>query len=120
MVSAKVHEGPLPIALTVAQVAELIGVSRRQAYKLVKDGAIPSVRLGGSIRVPTDRFLEALEMQPQGRERHSPGQAPLSPLAPREAATNPLESASPALSGAKGSRGNEHESVYSDNPPAAA
>jgi excisionase family DNA binding protein len=70
MVTAKVREEPLPMTLTVAQVAALISVSRRQAYKLVNDGVIPSVRLGGSIRVPTVRFLEVLDLH--SRESVSP------------------------------------------------
>jgi excisionase family DNA binding protein len=46
--------------LTVEEAGRLAGISRRHAYKLVKEGAIPSVRLGGAIRVPTQRLLEIL------------------------------------------------------------
>jgi len=41
-----------PIVLRVAEVAPLLGVSRSKAYELVARGEIPSVRIGGSVRVP--------------------------------------------------------------------
>jgi len=34
------------LAVTVPEAAEMLGVSRWQAYKLVRTGAIPSVKLG--------------------------------------------------------------------------
>ena len=42
-------EGPF---LTVMELAELLRVSRRTAYILVSSGQVPSVRVGGSIRIP--------------------------------------------------------------------
>jgi excisionase family DNA binding protein len=50
----------LPTVVTVEQASRIVGVSRRHAYKLVKDGVIPSVRLGGAIRVPTHALLRLL------------------------------------------------------------
>ena len=47
--------------LTVEEAGQLAGISRRHAYHLVKTGGIPSVRLGGAIRVPTQRLLEVLD-----------------------------------------------------------
>lgn len=54
--------------LTVSQAAEALGVSRSTAYLLVREGALPAIRLRGSIRVPAgalshwlaDREAEAL------------------------------------------------------------
>lgn len=40
--------------LRVAEVAEALGIGRSKAYELVADGTIPSVRLGGCVRVPVD------------------------------------------------------------------
>lgn len=49
-----------PIALTVNEVAQLLGIGRDSAYALVRCGAIHSVRIGRLLRVPrseVDRFL---------------------------------------------------------------
>lgn len=41
-----------PRFLTVAEVAELMRVSRMTVYRMVHAGEIPSVRVGRSFRVP--------------------------------------------------------------------
>lgn len=38
--------------LTVKELAELLRVSQRTAYALVRNGDVPSLRVGGSIRIP--------------------------------------------------------------------
>jgi excisionase family DNA binding protein len=38
----------------VGEVADLIGCSKSEAYKLVASGELPSVRVGGLLRVPAD------------------------------------------------------------------
>ncbi len=46
--------------LTVAEVAELVRVSRMTVYRLVQAGELPAVRVGKSYRVPeaaVDAFL---------------------------------------------------------------
>lgn len=40
--------------LTVAEVAELMRVSRMTVYRLVNRGELPAVRVGRSFRVPQD------------------------------------------------------------------
>lgn len=52
-----------PRFLTVAEVAELMRVSRMTVYRMVHSGEIPSVRVGRSFRVP-QRAVE--EMLSQG------------------------------------------------------
>jgi excisionase family DNA binding protein len=37
------HESPF---LSVAEVADVLGISRRQAWRMVKDGTVPSCKLG--------------------------------------------------------------------------
>jgi excisionase family DNA binding protein len=61
-----VHDmhGKLPALLSVEEAGRLARISRRHAYKLVDDGTIPSVRLGGAIRVPAHRLLEILNIPP--------------------------------------------------------
>jgi excisionase family DNA binding protein len=50
------------------EVASLLGVSRSKAYALIAAGAIPSVRLGGAVRVPADRLREWLSAVISGLE----------------------------------------------------
>jgi excisionase family DNA binding protein len=41
-----------PDLLRVADIAMLLRISRSRTYALIKSGAIPSVRFGGTLRVP--------------------------------------------------------------------
>lgn len=50
---------PDALALSVAQTARALGISRNTAYECVRQGSIPSLRLGHRIVVPR-RALEAL------------------------------------------------------------
>ena len=52
-----------PQLLTVPEVAELLRISRTNAYGLVKAGAIPHVRIGVQIRVPRDKLAAWLEKE---------------------------------------------------------
>ena len=40
------------LCITVPEAAEMLGISRNHCYKLVKEGVIPSIRLGGRIVIP--------------------------------------------------------------------
>ena len=51
---------PNPLTLTVEQAAKILGIGRSTAYELVHTGAIPSLRLGRRIVVPTARLAEQL------------------------------------------------------------
>lgn len=49
-----------PLALSVADVAQLLKIGRDSAYSLVRSGAIHSVRIGRLLRIPrteVERFL---------------------------------------------------------------
>jgi excisionase family DNA binding protein len=46
--------------LTVKELAKLLRVSRRTAYLLVQTGEVPSVRVGGSIRIPHAALIQEL------------------------------------------------------------
>jgi len=53
--------------LTVDETSKVLGLSRGAAYKAVKDGSIPSIRIGHRILVPTAalrRMLQADEPRP--------------------------------------------------------
>lgn len=52
--------------LTVAEVAEVMRVSRMTVYRLVHAGELPAVRVGRSFRVPQDAldaYLEAASVE---------------------------------------------------------
>jgi len=48
----------LPAFLTVEEVADILRLKRSTAYEYVRQGAIPSIRMGHFIRVPKARILE--------------------------------------------------------------
>jgi excisionase family DNA binding protein len=63
--STAVQARPL---LSVRQVAEWLGVSEKQVYRLIYRGEIPAVRLGGrgsALRVDPDELEAWLYGQPQ-------------------------------------------------------
>ncbi len=43
-----------PVLFRVSEAAELLRMSRAQAYVLVAKGIIPSIRIGSMIRIPAD------------------------------------------------------------------
>jgi excisionase family DNA binding protein len=46
-----------------AEAADAIGVSRARAYELIAAGTLPSIRIGGSIRVPVEALREWVNRQ---------------------------------------------------------
>ena len=68
---AMVEEQRLERLLHPEEVRELLGISERRFYQFAKDGIIPTVRVGGSLRVrPADmrRFLQTGLPQPTQRQ----------------------------------------------------
>ena len=51
------------LTYTVAEVAELLGVSRASAYTYVHSGEIPSITLGGRIVIPRRAIDELLDIR---------------------------------------------------------
>jgi excisionase family DNA binding protein len=49
--------------LRPAEAADAIGVSRSKAYQLIAEGVIPSVRVGGSVRVPVAALQQWIDRQ---------------------------------------------------------
>jgi len=47
--------------LTVAEVAELMRVSKMTVYRLVHAGELPAIRFGRSFRVPETAVTDALQ-----------------------------------------------------------
>ncbi|GAB3299114.1 MULTISPECIES: helix-turn-helix domain-containing protein [Pseudoclavibacter] len=54
--------------LTVAEVAELMRVSKMTVYRLVHSGELPAVRFGRSFRVPESAVSEAIKQSGRGDE----------------------------------------------------
>lgn len=50
----------LPTVLTVVEAAKVLRISRSAAYAAVASGAIASLRVGRSLRVPTGQLLRLL------------------------------------------------------------
>jgi excisionase family DNA binding protein len=49
------------LLLKPGEVAELVGCGRSKLYQMLAAGEIPSVKLGGSVRVPLDGLRAWLE-----------------------------------------------------------
>jgi predicted DNA-binding transcriptional regulator AlpA len=51
----------LPALLSVPRAAAILGLSRASAYRYAKDGALPTLRLGGRVYVITAQIRHLLE-----------------------------------------------------------
>jgi excisionase family DNA binding protein len=51
--------------LSVKQVCERLPVCKSLVYRLVREGVIPSTRLGGKILIPEEDLLTILQQPPQ-------------------------------------------------------
>ncbi len=50
----------LPPTITVEEAGEILGISRRSAYRAASRGELPTVRLGRRLLVPTPKLLALL------------------------------------------------------------
>jgi|GEM_PF-2641371 len=50
----------LPPTITVEQAGELLGISRRSAYRAASAGQLPTFKVGRRLLVPTARLLDLL------------------------------------------------------------
>ncbi len=51
------------LMLRVIEAAEALGISRAKTYELIAAGQIPSVRVGGCVRVPLDALRAWIDRQ---------------------------------------------------------
>ncbi len=49
------------LLLRPAEVAESLGIGRAKVYELIGSGQLPSIRIGGSLRVPIDKLTHWIE-----------------------------------------------------------
>lgn len=47
--------------LSVAEVAQILGITTRTAYKLCNSGEIPTIRINRTLHIPTVLFAQYLE-----------------------------------------------------------
>jgi excisionase family DNA binding protein len=57
---------PLPRLLTVREVAEMLRVSRPTAYRWCRTGQVPTLHIGGTLRVPARALVKTLEAGKSG------------------------------------------------------
>lgn len=57
----------LPPTISVEEAGEILGVSRRSAYRAAETGELPTLRLGRRLLVPTPKLLAMLGLD---AERH--------------------------------------------------
>lgn len=55
----------LPPTISVAQAGEILGVSRRTAYRAVEAGQLPAVKIGGRWFIPSAKLLRLLGIDPE-------------------------------------------------------
>ena len=55
-----------------AEAAHALGVSRSKAYELIASGAIPSVKLGGCLRVPVEALRAWIAAQTRDGSQTGP------------------------------------------------
>jgi excisionase family DNA binding protein len=55
-----------PLVMTVGDAAKLLGISRGLAYELVRQGVIPSIRLGRRLAIPRRRLMALVDEMAAG------------------------------------------------------
>jgi excisionase family DNA binding protein len=55
--------------MSVRQASEKLKISIPTVYRLIRSGELPSVKLGGNVRIPADTLATRLEEQAAQAER---------------------------------------------------
>jgi|GEM_PF-2828058 excisionase family DNA binding protein len=58
-----INHDDIPLLLTVTETQKLLRLGRGKTYALIRSNEIPSIRLGGAIRIPRGALLRMLEQQ---------------------------------------------------------
>ena len=56
----------LPLALSAEDVAQVLGISRANAYVLMHSKGFPTLKIGKRMTVPKDKLIEWMEKQLEG------------------------------------------------------
>ena len=73
---ASTHPVVKPL-LNYREAGELLGVTERTIFRLVKDGEIPNVKFGGSVRIDPDDlrgFIDKAKLLPSNNREVANGQ----------------------------------------------
>ena len=57
----------LPVALSAEDVAQVLGISRANAYILMHSKGFPTIRIGKRMSVPKDKLIEWMNKQISAR-----------------------------------------------------
>ena len=60
------HYDELPLFLSAAMVAQVLGISTSSSYVLLHSKGFPTLRVGGRMVVPRDQFLTWVEQHTGG------------------------------------------------------
>ncbi|HWA67424.1 MAG TPA: helix-turn-helix domain-containing protein [Mycobacteriales bacterium] len=60
--------GPERLTMTVEEAAQVLGISRNSAFRAVRSGELPAVRIGRRLLIPLAQVTALLGAEP--RERH--------------------------------------------------
>lgn len=83
----------LPPTLTIEEAGQMLGISRRSAYRAAARGELPTLRLGRRLLVPTPRLLALLGLSVDEAADEEPAATPSAPALsdrPRETAAKPI------------------------------
>ena len=53
----------LPLALSAEDVAQVLGISRANAYTLMHSKGFPTIKIGKRLTVPKDKLIEWIDKQ---------------------------------------------------------
>ena len=56
----------LPLALSAEDVAQVLGISRANAYELMHSEGFPTLKIGKRITVPKDKLIEWIQTRIAG------------------------------------------------------
>jgi excisionase family DNA binding protein len=63
MNKTKAHHKDEALTLSVEHAARLLGISRTTAYRLVRDGELPAIRVGRRVLILKKPLMEMLEAE---------------------------------------------------------
>ena len=60
------------LLLRPAEVAEMLGLGRSKTYQMLANGQLPSVRIGGSLRVPAQALEDWVQNKTSTLDQQNP------------------------------------------------
>ena len=72
----KVTGAPTRLTISVEEAATVLGISRTSAYEYARTGALPVVRLGRRLLVPTAALVNLLDLSTPDRVHSADEQTP--------------------------------------------